>query len=157
MKQSIVIASIGVVGLLVSGCAATVQSGKKEGELKTQVAALETRVNELNQRVEELSPKQETIEPQGQGRQTARMENTSAHQKANAKAGGILSTKQIQLALKTAGYYNGTVDGKAGPQTKEALKAFQRANGLTPDGVAGTKTAAALTKHLSSDSGAQQQ
>jgi putative chitinase len=32
------------------------------------------------------------------------------------------------------------VDGRKGPATEEAIKAFQRANGLTPDGIAGAVT-----------------
>ena len=32
------------------------------------------------------------------------------------------------------------VDGDFGPKTEEAVKKFQRENGLTPDGVVGSKT-----------------
>ena len=57
-------------------------------------------------------------------------------------------TKQVQAALKNAGFYKGEVDGKEGPQTKRAIKAFQRARGLNPDGVVGPKTWEELKKYL---------
>ena len=52
--------------------------------------------------------------------------------------------KQIQQKLKNWGYYNGAVDGIYGSKTLEAVKYFQRKNGLTADGIAGDKTLAAL-------------
>lgn len=52
--------------------------------------------------------------------------------------------KQIQTRLKSWGYYKGTVDGVYGSKTQAAVKSFQRANGLTADGVAGPKTLAAI-------------
>jgi NlpC/P60 family/Putative peptidoglycan binding domain len=39
------------------------------------------------------------------------------------------------------------VDGEFGPQTRRALIAFQRAHGLTPDGVVGKGTWGALVRH----------
>lgn len=52
--------------------------------------------------------------------------------------------KQIQTKLKSWGYYDGSVDGVYGSKTFEAVKKFQRKNGLTVDGIAGDKTLAAL-------------
>lgn len=51
---------------------------------------------------------------------------------------------QIQTKLKNWGYYNGAIDGVYGTGTFNAVKSFQRKNGLTVDGVAGSKTLAAL-------------
>ena len=52
--------------------------------------------------------------------------------------------RQIQQKLKNWGYYKGAVDGIYGSKTLEAIKYFQRKNGLTVDGIAGEKTLAAL-------------
>ena len=52
--------------------------------------------------------------------------------------------KQIQTKLKNWGYYKGNVDGIYGSQTLEAVKYFQRKNGLTVDGIAGSATLKAL-------------
>ena len=52
--------------------------------------------------------------------------------------------KTIQDKLKRWGYYSGNVDGIYGSQTVAAVKKFQQKNGLTVDGIAGTKTLAAM-------------
>ncbi len=52
--------------------------------------------------------------------------------------------RQIQEKLKRWGYYNGSVDGIYGTKTLNAVKAFQRKNGLTVDGIAGPKTLNAM-------------
>ena len=61
--------------------------------------------------------------------------------------------KQIQQKLASLGYDVGTPDGVFGSKTQSAVKAFQRDNGLTADGVVGTKTLAALGLSGSSSSG----
>lgn len=58
--------------------------------------------------------------------------------------------RTIQTKLKRWGYYNGNVDGIYGSQTMEAVKKFQRKNGLTVDGIAGTKTLQAMGIYSSS-------
>lgn len=52
--------------------------------------------------------------------------------------------KNIQITLKKKGYYNGNVDGIFGTVTKNAVIAFQKDNGLTPDGIVGKATLNAL-------------
>ena len=59
---------------------------------------------------------------------------------------------QIQTKLKRWGYYNGNIDGIYGSQTQEAVRYFQRKNGLTVDGIAGPKTLAAMGITSSSSS-----
>ena len=60
---------------------------------------------------------------------------------------------QIQTKLKRWGYYNGNIDGIYGTQTLEAVKYFQRKNGLTVDGIAGPATLATMGITSSSSSG----
>lgn len=50
----------------------------------------------------------------------------------------------LQQALKIKGYYKVAIDSKFGNMTVEAVKAFQKANGLTVDGIVGNYTIAAL-------------
>lgn len=57
-------------------------------------------------------------------------------------------SRQIQTALKNAGFDPGPIDGKIGPKTKKAIKDFQAANGLTADGKVGPKTWGKLSKYL---------
>ena len=54
------------------------------------------------------------------------------------------TVKTIQTKLKNWGYYTGSVDGVFGAKTKAAVVAFQKKNGLTADGIVGSKTAAAM-------------
>jgi murein L,D-transpeptidase YcbB/YkuD len=56
--------------------------------------------------------------------------------------------KQIQIALQKVGFYKGKIDGKISPQTKEAIREFQKSKGLKPDGVVGQKTWKELEKYL---------
>ena len=50
----------------------------------------------------------------------------------------------LQLGLKRAGQTPGAPDGIFGAQTAAAVRAFQAASGLTPDGIAGARTHRAL-------------
>lgn len=50
----------------------------------------------------------------------------------------------LQQRLKQWGYYDGPVNGYYGQQTFDAVKSFQRKNGLTADGVVGPSTWGAL-------------
>ncbi len=52
--------------------------------------------------------------------------------------------KQLQENLVQLGYLSGTPDGKYSAKTVEAVKAFQRANNLSPDGTAGPETQKAV-------------
>ena len=59
---------------------------------------------------------------------------------------------QIQTKLKRWGYYTGNIDGIYGTQTVNAVKYFQRKNGLTVDGIAGPATLKAMGITSSSSS-----
>ena len=61
--------------------------------------------------------------------------------------------RTIQDKLKRWGYYTGNVDGIYGSLTVAAVKKFQQKNGLTVDGIAGTKTLNAMGIMTSSSSG----
>ena len=50
----------------------------------------------------------------------------------------------LQLALGRAGFDPGSTDGAFGPLTQSALRRFQAAADLVPDGIAGVRTHAAL-------------
>lgn len=56
--------------------------------------------------------------------------------------------RQIQLALRQAGFDPGPADGKMGARTKVAIRDFQQANGLHPDGKVGSRTWSKLETFL---------
>lgn len=53
----------------------------------------------------------------------------------------------LQRLLKNAGFYSGSIDGNFGDGTKDALLAYQKAAGLSADGVAGSKTIVKLASN----------
>jgi hypothetical protein len=61
--------------------------------------------------------------------------------------------KVLQHALTALGYSPGKADGVYGPSTKQAVMEFQKAQGLTQDGVVGPKTLSALKQALTAKSG----
>lgn len=54
------------------------------------------------------------------------------------------AVRAMQRALKSKGYYKGTVDGKFGQKTRSAVYRYQKAIGLRADGKPGNKTLSAL-------------
>lgn len=54
----------------------------------------------------------------------------------------------VQQALKNAGFYAGSVDGKPGPLTRAAIREFQRVQGLKMDGIVGKRTWEKLSPYL---------
>lgn len=57
-------------------------------------------------------------------------------------------TRRLQRVLKSLGDDPGPVDGSYGPLTAKGVEAFQRSAGLTPDGIFGPLTRAALQTQL---------
>jgi peptidoglycan hydrolase-like protein with peptidoglycan-binding domain len=54
------------------------------------------------------------------------------------------AARELQRRLRDLGYWLGGVSDTFGPLTEQAVTAFQKVEGLTPDGVAGPTTRAAL-------------
>jgi len=60
--------------------------------------------------------------------------------------------RQAQQRLKDDGDYTGSVDGKMGPKTAEAIKKFQKSNGLPQTGHLDQQTASKLGISMSGSS-----
>lgn len=60
--------------------------------------------------------------------------------------------RQIQQALKAAGFDPGTIDGRMGQRTRTAVRDFQVAQGLEPDGKVGPRTWSKLESFLKQES-----
>ncbi|WP_237660873.1 peptidoglycan-binding protein [Tepidanaerobacter sp. GT38] len=54
--------------------------------------------------------------------------------------------KELQSKLESLGYDVGPIDGIFGPLTENAVKAFQKDNGLVVDGIVGQETFSALER-----------
>ena len=68
--------------------------------------------------------------------------SSSAFALQRGDSGSQVATLQRNLSI--VGYYNGPVTGFYGSLTRDAVIQFQRASGLTPDGIAGSRTLASL-------------
>ena len=62
------------------------------------------------------------------------------------------AVRQMQEDLTTLGYYSGSISGHYGTLTEAAVMKFQRANGLSADGIAGAKTLAKIATALGNSS-----
>ena len=105
-------------------------------------------MDSLDQRVSELEggkASEDSIEVSESVTYVSAVEIESAPVSASKT---IKTARDIQRALKNAGYYDGPVDGKLGPKSRKAIKEFQSDKGLKVDGIAGTKTKTALAAYL---------
>lgn len=89
---------------------------------------------EAERKAEEEARRKAEEEAERKAEEEARRE---AEQEARA-------TRELQTALADLGYYEGGIDGDAGPLTVAAVKDFQAVNGLRVDGDPGPRTLAAL-------------
>ncbi|MBI4597516.1 MAG: peptidoglycan-binding protein [Candidatus Omnitrophica bacterium] len=146
---------------LLAGCA-TGGSQKEFVRLQSQVGILDERVTQLERSrdggVLAAMPMESVIPVSA----AAAVPEMAAPAKASSAASASTAastikptTREIQQALKNAGFYQGPIDGKLGPQTREAVKEFQRVHGLKDDGVVGKQTWSKLNAYatLSAKSG----
>ena len=134
----------GAAAVLLSGCAVS-QTRSELARLQSQVGLLDERVGQL----ERMGPGGAPASPAAQmpegvipvGSATAPTTHASRHHPAPSTVSSVKpSTREIQQALKNAGFYQGSLDGKMGPATRDAVKEFQRVHGLKDDGVVGRQT-----------------
>ena len=147
MRIRVLVLLIAATGLL-NGCAGQ-QYAQQMNRLRADVGLLDQRVSQLERA--SLSPQPATAwpatEPEAQpSSPTAR---APAAPPTPAPAPMLKPSKtEIQQALKAAGFYQGAIDGKIGPKTREAIKEFQRVNALQVDGVVGRQTWEKLAPYL---------
>ncbi len=83
------------------------------------------------------APPATTAQPSGSAPPSA--SSTGAPQ---ASTGSTIQS--AQQALQQNGFYKGTVDGKMGPHTRQAIRSFQQSKGLHATGHLNQKTLTAL-------------
>lgn len=157
MRHGVVI-GMALMAIGISGCAGT-RSAHTVNRLQATLDLLDQRVTQL----EQSSVRDVTRQP-GLGEPSEVLSSPTIAPVGSGTASGSTSavrssikpsTKEIQQALKNAGFYQGRVDGKMGPLTREAIRGFQRVHGLSVDGVVGKNTWAQLAPYqdLSAESG----
>jgi murein L,D-transpeptidase YcbB/YkuD len=129
---------LGISLALLAGCATTARQKDDAQSLRNQVIALES---ELQQKDAEIDSLRRALSSTTEEKYAATKEK---QQEAISKP----TIKQIQTALKNAGFDPGSADGKMGKSTRNAIKEFQKANNLNVDGKVGQKTWSILGQHL---------
>ncbi len=146
-----------LVAFTATGCATGAR--KAEGEqLQTRVVELEKKLEEkdaeivdLQYEVKDLSSKVETASPSPASEAQAEPEAAVGRAQSTDDSQIIrvnTTPWKVQDALKSAGLYNGKIDGKIGPATRGAIMEFQKAHGLKADGIVGKKTWDELKTYL---------
>jgi len=142
----LVLAVLVIPPIALTGCRSKVEKAAEE-QPNIEATATESTATLASQAPQPVvEPAQnvaaETIPPTAAAQQ--------AVEKAAPAAGAAVQdrTRDIQTALKNAGFYTGALDGKAGPKTKKAIMEFQKAKGLKVDGKVGSKTWAEMEKYL---------
>ena len=140
------------------GCSTVFNGNSKLADLETKVSILETKINSMEQRQSAVEAQTgASRESMGylKGKVDARVPSTVVVASTPGNPGysyqsgkKSLSSKEIQRALKQAGFYDGPVDGKIGKNTKSAIKRFQKANGLKGTGNVGSDTKRLLAQYL---------
>ena len=140
-----------IAAIALSGCASR-KTGKKVDTMQAQVNAMTDELVRLDQSLQDTRAALAAQEGKGGGLESGAVSSSGE----GSVSGGMYRTPSgfeipsvnIQKALKKAGYYNGAVDGKVGPGTRDAIAAFQKDNGLKADGVCGRGTWAKLKSYL---------
>ena len=130
---------LAVLATVVSGCAGP-QARQELARLQSQVGLLEERVGQLEHPGTGIVASVPAVDPGFESAPIVSEPSSAASKHASAGSSAKPSTRQVQQALKNAGFYQGAIDGKNGPLTKDAIKEFQRVHGLTDDGVVGRQT-----------------
>lgn len=124
------------LALVLSGCA----TKEETSGITTQLTALQDSLSQESQKVADLEIKVEAL--------SSEVQSLKAPVVSEAPKMTLEDIKKVQLALAAAGFDPGKADGKMGPQTTQAVKSFQEANGLKVDGVVGKGTWEKLQVYL---------
>ena len=126
---------LGLAGLFfMTGCATTRAHRPNPNDLQSQVTALQSELQAKDQQIEALE-----YELQSRDQSLPKNSFSSGSKTSLVRVSGV-SVQDVQKALIKAGFDPGPADGRVGKKTKKAIKAFQKKNSLTPDGVVGEKT-----------------
>ena len=138
---------VSVLILSLTGCATTKQqSNVKAEELQNRITFLEKQLSQKDEEIQFLAGELEIIAGKETGGE--KFSKKEQYTKGIKKPSEIGTTKQVQTALRNAGFYKGRIDGQIGTSTRKAIKEFQKANGLTVDGKIGKETWSKLRKYL---------
>ncbi len=153
-KMGVLVVSAVMVSLVVFGCSKKAEQKTNlsalglEGEDKDMVTQTATSTDQEAQNATQAAPQPIRVETKGQQAVPIQMQEPVQTMPAQLPGEEMDKGRQIQTALKNAGLYNGSIDGKIGPMTKKAVEEFQKMKGLKVDGKVGPMTWGELQKYL---------
>ena len=138
------------VACYIGGCATTTTDTGKEARLQSQVeqlkgevASLEAQINNSSQELNNLRDELNNVL-----KEKEELSAVLIKKKIIGEVESRPNIEQIKVALINAGYQPGVISMKMQKETLDAIRAFQKANNLMPDGVVGKKTWRVLKKYL---------
>jgi murein L,D-transpeptidase YcbB/YkuD len=150
--------------LALAGCATTQQKAAPIDQVQNQVVELEQRMEEQEKEIVDLKYELKELSGRVDIKNTVEVETSSltpppvkpsvpriAEDESYNIIRVAVTGSEVQQALKNAGLYDGKIDGKVGPRTKNAVIEFQRQHGLKADGIIGQKTWNILKTYLTTE------
>lgn len=146
MRRGVYVLTTILLGTMVltTGCTTKKRHQRDITNLQTQIGTLQAEVARLDQSLKDTDTALKAAQEgrtAGTGSALGQLTQGAIYR---TPSGFELPAAAIQSALKKAGYYQGTIDGKVGSRTKQAIRDFQRDQGLEADGVCGRQTWARL-------------
>jgi peptidoglycan hydrolase-like protein with peptidoglycan-binding domain len=155
-RKLILCGSILWVACYIGGCATTdtntstntntekeVRLQSQVEQLKSKVVSLEAQINSSSQEINNLKDELSNVVKEKKA-----LSAVLVKKKIIGEAESRPSIEQIKVALINAGYQPGVISMKMEKKTFDAVRAFQKANNLAPDGMVGKKTWVVLKKYL---------
>lgn len=148
-----------------AGCATT-QKPTAVNQLQIRVAHLERKLDERDQDLDDLKYEVKELVSQIDGTEMRQVNERIEERDSDVyfDSGKPFSSdfkskderiirvsakgRDVQRALKNAGYYDGPIDGKIGKKSKGAIKEFQKDHSLKADGIVGKKTWSEMKNYL---------
>ncbi len=129
---------------VISGCATTRPKKVDSQDPNAHISSLQGELAAKDQQIQDLQYQLDNAQaPLASTNFTSGSSSGSSDKYNLLRVSGVSGT-DVQKALKRAGYDPGLVDGRLGKKTRSAIKAFQKSQGLTADGIIGEKTWSAL-------------
>jgi murein L,D-transpeptidase YcbB/YkuD len=137
---------LGMIGFvaLTSGCAGRTADVRR---MESQIGMLDERLSQLERGSITITPS-EPFPAALPAAPASAVAQPSATEALEDRLWTKPTPYDVQQALKNAGFYTGSVDGKPGPLTRSAIREFQRVQGLKMDGIVGKRTWEQLSPYL---------
>jgi murein L,D-transpeptidase YcbB/YkuD len=148
-----------MVGFL-TGCATTSKQPSTVSQLQNRVDEIESQLDAQGEDIADIKSSisgiaRHVVEAPDvtEASDAPRVRVEESLSKATLSGGeGVLRVpvdpREVQRALKSAGYYTGEIDGKLGAGSQKAIKDFQVEHQLVSDGIIGQKTWTQLKVYL---------